>query len=94
MKKFNKIFVIDGITNGIVKIVRKTTTENLEEYFNVYMTAGFERTDCCCDNPHVSLTKEDTIKLLNNVKNKKITFIGINPDVMDEVIEQALDMVL
>lgn len=94
MKKFNKIFAIDGITNGIVKIVRNITTVSHEEYFNVYMTSGFERTDFCCDNPHVSLTKEDTIKLLDNVKNKKITFIGINPDVMDEVIEQALDMVL
>ena len=80
--KYKTIFVIDGVTNGIAKIVRNNTKEG-KEYFNVY-TVGLK---CNCDSPHVSLTKKDMLTLVDNVKNKKMTFIGIT-DTYDEILDE------
>jgi len=84
MKKYNTIIVIDGTTNGIAKIEREKN-DHANEYFNVYITASFQ--PVYTRNVHVSITKEDLVKLIDNIKNKEMTFIGVT-DTLDEIIDE------
>lgn len=85
MKKYNTMFVFDGATNGIAKIKRRKSKEG-KEFFNVYMTVGFEKADFCDNNLYVSLTEEDMLTLINNIKSKRVTLIGVT-DSFDEIID-------
>ena len=84
-KTYNKIMVIDGITNGITAIERKKSESGVE-YFNVYTSGGLTY-NCGYEKPHVSLKKEDMITLVDNVKNKQLTLIGITNS-YDEIIDE------
>ena len=87
MSKFNTIFVVDGITTGIVKIERCGSQE-AGEYFNVYLTTGHKTGDLYDDNYYAKLSKEDTYALIINLKCKQITFIGVTNE-HDEIINNA-----
>ena len=73
MEKFTKIITFDGIANSIAKIERKRKEEG-EEYFNLYATIGYKNS---CDDLYVSLTKDDAVKLVDNIMNRQLTFVGI-----------------
>lgn len=81
IKDFKGVFVIDGKTHGIVKMVYCKEEENKLEYIRFYTTSknlnGFRE--------EFDLSKEDAITFLQNYGCKKI-FVGIRYDGYDKLL--------